>query len=513
MKKRFAIFVLLIIVSTHIHALTGLELKVEAQTTIADGDYSPLWLNANKYGLSSLDTSNGYLRTLIQRPLTLDSAYRWGLSYGADIAVGYGMTSSFVVQQAFAEVRWLKGLLTVGSKEIPAELKNNELSSGSQCLGINARPIPQVRLALPDYVNIPGMKGWLGLKGHLSYGVFTDDDWQKDFTQCLSKHTENTLFHSKAGYLKLQKPNGKLSIEIGLEMACEFGGRSMIKDKNGNYRYDEKNKSNLQSFWRAFIPGGNDHELTRGEDQEYKGAEGNHVGAWTFHFSWNEPSWGISIYGDHYFEDISQMFHLDYDGYTTGSDWQKKENKRFLLYDLKDILIGLELTLPRCKWLSNVLIEYINTTYQSGPIFVNHTKYLPDHIGGKDNYYQHGIYTGWQHWGQVIGNPLYRSPLYNTDGVITSEDTRFKAFHFGLSGNVFRRLHYRLLGTIQKGFGTYNKPFDDPQRNFSMLVEADYSFKAYAGEWNVRCGLGMDRGMLLGDNLGIQATISKSFKL
>ena len=64
------------------------------------------------------------------------------------------------------------------------ELKNNELSSGAQTLGKNARPVPQVRIALADYYTLPLTKGWLHLKGHIAYGKMTDDNWQHEFTGC-----------------------------------------------------------------------------------------------------------------------------------------------------------------------------------------------------------------------------------------------------------------------------------------------------------------------------------------
>ena len=133
----------------------SLQYRAEMQATVGTGDHNPLWLNANKYGLSSLKTSNGYLRGALERPLSLDEGRRWGVGYGADMAVAAGFTSTLVIQQAYVEGRWLKGVLTVGAKEQPMELKNQELSSGSQALGINARPVPQVRLALPDYWPIP----------------------------------------------------------------------------------------------------------------------------------------------------------------------------------------------------------------------------------------------------------------------------------------------------------------------------------------------------------------------
>ena len=51
--------------------LDGFEYKVEMQLS-ASNDKTPLWLNANKYGLSSLEETNGYLRATVERPLQAD---------------------------------------------------------------------------------------------------------------------------------------------------------------------------------------------------------------------------------------------------------------------------------------------------------------------------------------------------------------------------------------------------------------------------------------------------------
>ena len=115
--------------------------NVEMQGSFSKGK-TPLWLNANKQGLSSLEKNNGYLRGSVIRPLGTDSARRWGIGYGLDVAAPIHYTSNVVVQQAFVEARWLHGVLSIGAKEYPMELKNQTLSSGSQTLGINARPVP-----------------------------------------------------------------------------------------------------------------------------------------------------------------------------------------------------------------------------------------------------------------------------------------------------------------------------------------------------------------------------------
>ena len=82
-----------------------------------------------------------------------------------------GFTSTFILQQAYADIRykWL-GIL-IGSKEIDSPLLNQQLSSGGLTWSGNARPIPQVWIGLPEYVQVLPR---LALKAEMSYGWFTD---------------------------------------------------------------------------------------------------------------------------------------------------------------------------------------------------------------------------------------------------------------------------------------------------------------------------------------------------
>ncbi len=483
----------------------SLHYRVEMQATLSNGEHNPLWLSANRYGLSSLKTTNGYLRAALARPLQHDSLRRWGIGYALDVAVPVGFTSHFVLQQAYAEVRWLKGVLTVGSKEWPMELKNPLLSSGSQTFGINARPIPQVRLALADYWTVPYTKKWLALKGHIAYGLQTDTRWQRDFTRCESKYVEHALYHSKAAYLRIGPKN--ITLELGLEMACQFGGTTYID--NGSIVYN--NSSNLKAFVHALIPGGTDTGEA-GPTGVYENTSGNHVGSWVGRLRFDYPSWGVAFYFDHYFEDHSSMFLLDYDGYGSGANWNEKERFNFFMYDLKDNMLGLDLHLKRLPWLEHIVVEYLHTKYQSGPVYHDHSQHVGTHIAGRDEYYNHSKQTGWQHWGMVMGNPLYLSPLYNDDtGVIAVKNNRFVAWHFGVSGRPLRGLSYRLLMTNQKGYGTYLSLYPDPRYDFSLMVEAEYRFQpsSLLRGWVVKAAYGMDHGRLYGNNSGVQLTIAK----
>ena len=481
----------------------SLTYHLDIQTSNASG-ITPLWLNANKHGLSSLRTDNSYVRVALERTSASDPNRKWELGYGIDLVKAQHFTSDFILQQAYIEGRWLKGTLTIGSKEYPMELKNQRLSSGSQTFGINARPIPQVRIALPEYWTLPFAKGWFQIKGSVSFGWLTDNSWQRDFTDCKSNYTQNTLMHTKAGYMRIGKDNRPLSVELGLEMAVNFGGTSYKRNPDGSM-ISFKNGSGIDSYWKAFIPGGSDVNET-----DYRNVMGNQLGSWVMRINYDTKNWTARLYGEKFFEDHSSMFMLDYDGYGSGDQWDERVKSRYYVYDLKDMMVGLELNLKHFKPVRNIVFEYLYTKYQSGPLYHDHTPSISDHVSGLDDFYNHSLFSGWQHWGQVIGNPLYRSPIYNTDGTIKVQDNRFVAWHAGIDGTILSGLDYRVLASIQQGLGTYSMPYVRPQYNRSYLLEVNYQppFKGFKG-WSITAAYGWDRGAILGNNRGVQFTISK----
>ncbi len=488
--KKYFLFLLMLCGASEIsgqqRSLTdSVMYREEAQASLSTGDFSPLWLNANKYGLSSLKTTNGFLRGSLERQLKVDDGRKWGLGYGVDVVLAAGFTSTVVIQQAYVEGRWLKGTLTVGAKEFPMELKNQKLSSGSQTLGVNARPVPQVRLALPDYWSIPGTQNWLALKGHIAYGKTTDDGWQKDFVAPQNRYTEGTLYHSKAGYLKIGP--GNFTVELGLEMASQFGGTSHLFENGVEKVYE--NESGFSAFKNAFIPGGTD-----ATDGNFKNVEGNQLGSWLVRLNYDQPTWNLGVYADQFFEDNSMMFHVN------------KSGDKYYWYGFKDWLLGAELKLKDVAWLNNIVVEYLYTKYQAGPVYHDQTGHVAYQISGRDNYYNHHLYTGWQHWGQVMGNPLYRSPLYNEDGHIEVEHNRFTAWHLGFCGAPIRRLNYRILASWQKSFGSYYYIPANPMENISCMAEADYML---ANGWHVKGAVAADFGKLRGDNFGFQFSVVK----
>lgn len=479
----------------------GASFFVETSGTFSDGCHAPFWLTANRYGLSSIERNSGYLRGGFFRSAMNDSTRRWDMGYGADFVVPVNYTSDLIVQQLYADVRWLKGLLTIGQKQQPMQLKSNELSSGSQTFGINARPYPEVRFSLPDYWEIPGTRGFLSFKGHIALGMYTDNRFQEYRARGYGDYDQDVLMHTKAGYLRVGKKEKPFTAELGLEMASQFGGT--------HYKYTgtgyttTKSGRRLSSFWHAFVGGGSDGA----NDGATQNNEGNMLGSWVLRLNYDTKAAKFGLYADHFFEDHSAMFHLDYHGYAYEDGQMKKKKKRYLLYPLKDIMLGADVHLKNFPWLSDAVVEYVYTKYQSGPVYSERTPQITDHIGGKDNYYNNAIEPGWQHWGQTLGNPLYLSPIYNENRQLLFQCNRFVAWHIGLAGQPTPNLHYRIRASWQEGLGTYDAPYPNPKRNVSLGIETTYRADRLCKGLSLGAAFGLDRGKLMGDNTGGMFTI------
>jgi hypothetical protein len=400
-----------------------------------------------------------------------------------DIAGAWNFTSSFIIQQLYGEVKYRCLGAMIGSKEIEGELCNPRLSSGNMLYSGSARPVPQVRVGIPEYTVIPGTRNWLAVKGYVAYGAFTDSNWQREFAGAGGKYNKNVMYHSKGGFLRIgNKEKFPVTLEGGLEMAAQFGGTVVDGDEV------TKIPANFKDYFRVFFMAGGGSDSPQGEQTN---VYGNHLGEWNFRLGWDiTPEWNLSVYYQHFFEDHSQLF---------------------LNYGWKDGLTGVELTLPKNPVVSAVVYEYLYTKDQSGAILWEHTPEVPEQVSGRDNYYNHNqeLYTGWQHWGMGIGNPLIISPIYNNDGKIYFKCNRVIGHHVGFEGQPHKEFGYRVLLSYTRGWGTYDYPYKEVLTNFNGLLELQYR-----PEWlkGVSAGLsfGFDRGSMLGHSYGTMLSIKKT---
>ena len=471
------------------------DYRVEAVALAGDGEYAPLWFTANRYGTVGVAQKQASLRAGVFYQQELKR--HWKVDAGVELLGGKNLVSNFWVHQAYADVAWKKLNLSIGSKErsgFPLE-KNERLTSGWMVEGPNARPIPQVRMEVKDFWAIPGTKNWLAFKGHLAFGWFMDSNWQEDFVQPVNKFTKGALYQSKSLMFRLgNREKLPLELEFGILMGTQFGGEQYRMNADGRTELLVDMPDGMKAYWKAFFPqgGGSDNPL-KGEQTNI---EGNVLGSWNFALNWYLGEWKFRSYYEHYFEDHSQMF-LEYGCWTDGQ-------------------LGLEVNLPKNRWLSAVVWEGMCTKHQSGP-FEAYSEYWPGEdflLSGGDNYYNHGIYQAWQHYGLGLGNPLLPGPLYNEDGSIRFKSNRVRSNHVGLTGDPSEEWNWRVLASFARHWGTYSAPLDKQRKQFSGLAEVTYLPK-WAKGWSASLALGLDRGNYLGNHTGGMLTLRKTggFKL
>lgn len=457
----------------------SLEYLLETRATFSGGDYTPFWLVSNLQGLGSIEKNNGFVRGAIFKKMDKSQRFSWGA--GLDLVGGWNLTAPFSIHHAYAEVKYRSIGVLLGSKEIWGEFNNPEISSGNLFYSGNAMPVPQLRAGIFDYADFWGAKGWFAVKGYIAYGMFSDSNWQKSWVAPDSKHTSDVLYHSKGLWIRGGNTNVfPLQGEIGIEMATQFGGKSY---KDGQI---VKMPHGFKDWLKALFPTYGKRDTFNGEQTTI---EGNMLGAYNIVMSWlPEADWGIKAYYEHYFEDQSQMTFE---------------------YGWKDGLYGIEAQLPANRIVSSVVYEYLYTKDQTGAVNHDSTSEIPEQISGRDNYYNHSVYQGWQHWGMGIGNPLVLSPIYNSDRSLSFRTTRVEAHHLGFSGNPTPEINYRVLLSYSRNWGTYAYPLPEIEDNFNSLVEISWKPSKFDG-WYLKGALAFDSGDLIGKSFGGMITIGKT---
>ncbi len=463
----------------------SIRYRAEFSFSLADGAHNPFWLQSNRFGFSSLKRNNLWLRLAAFKDMDRESRFSWGA--GIDMGVGHRTQSTFMPQQLYAEVRYRCLDAMIGAKEISDGFLDRDLSSGSLTQGWNAHPIPQIRIGIFDYANVWGCKDMFAFKGHVAYGMFTDNWWLDRWANKDTEYTLGTMYCSRAIYFRGGNANKfPLEGELGLVMDSEFAGKTWVPAANGKPGHWDHHPAYLKAWLKAMIPMNGGADTSGGEQMN---VEGNFLGNWSLSLKWQDPSgWMARIYYQHFFEDHSMLF-FDY-------PWI-------------DGLYGVQGHLPENPFVSDILYEFMYMKDQSGPVYWDHTPEINYQVSERDNYYNNYIYNGWQHWGQTIGNPLMTSPLYNADHKIIFRSTRIISHHIGFKGNPSAAVGYRVLLSHTRSWGTYSEPFQHSKSNFSWLAEVKYHPTRLRG-WEASLSLAGDHGSLIGNSFGAMLSISKS---
>lgn len=422
----------------------------------SSGSVAPTWLQANRYGEISSLPHSGNLSLGITKPATRPN--RWfdydfsmvltGRVDGTQLSATprqIGGTGYF--SELYAHVRLYIVDITAGIKPEYWGAGDRELSSGSLLFSGNAHPVPLIRIGFDRWTPVPGLFGYLEVKGGLTHGWLADR----------SETVKGTLLHHKYIGARL---GGKLPVNLSYEFhhVAQWGGYSSVYGDLGN---------NLSAYKAAFLvqSGG-----SMANDQI--NAQGNHIGFQQLALDVKGEGWKVSAY----WQIINEDGPIRFIGYNV---------------NLPDGLWGVSMTQQRWPFIQGVTYELLHTTDQSGP-FHDRDGLV---FGGGDNYYANSIYTqGWTYYGRIIGSPL-----------MSLTNTRVMAHHVGLKGDIFG-YRYRALFTYADNYGSYGHPARS--NNAAFLLEVK---KHVPQAWGLDFGLSLagDFGTQYGNMFGGMITISK----
>jgi hypothetical protein len=453
---------------------------VETAGVVATGEHTPFWQINRQWGSVPVDANNLYVKGGVFHAQSLPGG--WSAEAGVDVAAANASASGNIwIQQLYARLNLTIWRLDVGMREDYASSLNARLSSGDFVKSNNARPIPEIKISLPEYLPVPYTKGNMYFKGDFSVGYYLDSRWKENTARPRNRdYTTDILSHRKSVYFRFGNiaDRNRLQFTVEMDHAAQWGGK-LYQYRDRQYVVIRQPQG-IDDFIRMVVAKEGSAGASAADNAYVAGSQ---WGGYLFRFDYKLAAQRrLSIYTNHFFDDGSGMVFENY----------------------RDGLFGAEYKTGDRSLLSGVVFEYIYTKQQTGPIHHNigmddeHRDRLIKKGNGNDNYYNNTDYVqGPSHFGQSLGSPLLLAPIYNTDGRINFKSSRIIAFHLGVEGYLHPSLQYRLLLTGGQSWGSYYVPFLSVKKGVASLLELIYT-PARANGFDIRLSAGCDNGEFFG---------------
>ena len=429
-----------------VHATDTITYHVYSAAFASSGEQVPFLLRANRQANISRSPYSGNISAGIVKKATCPARW-WDYDFAVQLTGRVGVKEvTGYFEQLYAHTRLWVVDFTAGIVPLVCGSQSPHWSSGSLLFSGNAHAVPHVSVGINDYMPVPGLFGYVEIKGGLTHG------WLDD--QSVVRHTK--LHHKFVG-LRL---GGSLPITLAYQMhhAAQWGGYK------GSLNYG----NSWADWWNVVLSRSGGITLS-----DQLNAQGNHIGFQELTLSCKGKGWKVDVYWQSIFEDMSARFI----GFGTNA---------------ADGLLGVHIQQTRWPFINRFTYELINTTSQSGPI---HDK---DGLvfAGRDSYYLNSAYPqGWTYFSSIIGNPY-----------LQTDNNRVRAHYMGLGGSVYG-YHYRLLTSYVDNYGTYQRPLRT--HNAALLLEVTTTIeKAWGLE--VGLALAGDFGTQYGNQWGGSLRIAKS---
>ena len=482
---------------------------------LSTGGTMPFWSTANQGGI--MPDYNGGV-ALVQAYKTFDETKTFQWHAGASFAANWqpdnplnttGLPLSAMADELYIGARWKVLRADIGAMHREREFLGSDLCLGSLSVNEghiiesnNARAIPGYKLTLEPWA-VPFTGKHLLISGVWGDYKTFDDRYMKD-----------ALIHRMQAYLTYDSRN-HFYVRIGLDHYALWGGTG----PGGKTM-----KTSFANYLRISTGRSASSDPDDGTFSDKLNCLGDHGGAEELRMGWRYDDFDVTFQYEKPYSDKSGMrFNNLPDGAYT------------LHFSFKD----------KDRWVSDILGEFHYTMWQSGPRHDSETYKDEDgneipyvwsehkemNFFGGDNYFCNGEYqSGWTCCGRSICGPLFSTKLYN-DGYYRIYNNRLIAYHFGLSGKLFRYAPYRLMLTYSRNCGTFFAPlvpganvwntewvwwkqntWDKPLPQFSAALNGYVPFyMAWRGRLDIVYGLYLDAGELLnkcfGCTLGVRFTL------
>ena len=174
------------------------------------------------------------------------------------------------MHEAYVEARIFKRFYAfAGKKEYTQGSPDHRYSLGAFTVSGNAPTLPMLYAGMPEFWNVPGTNGFIGLRGDFAHGWLGND-----------RFAEGAFLHSKSAWLKLFPDRWPLQLAGGLIHNVQWGGRSP--------RFGRL-PSGLDDYLRVIFGQSSDGNI----ENETDGTLGNTVSAYDYYLT--TAFWGRKI--------------------------------------------------------------------------------------------------------------------------------------------------------------------------------------------------------------------------
>ena len=442
----------------------------------------PFWQRSNNFGAFPENGSSLYFRQMLMSVRDTTKKF-FRAQYCVDFVTIVGEKAAFKLPEAFLRFDLGAFQITGGRIRQMQGLGDSTLSSGSITWSGNALPIPEVRIAIPNYVKL--FTRWLGFKGHFSHGWFGEQTAVKNY-----------YLHQKSLYGRIGTNDTKLRLYAGILHHAQWGGIPLYDtDVVGDRFTDGRFPADWHTYGQVVLP----FTAKPGEkdygDFELTNRFGNHLGQ-------------IDLGGDLNLGKDMNLLVYKQTIFESGQTFSGLTNT-------DDGLYGISLSSRNQHGIFRKLVlEYLRTinqsSYQSG---LARLLGLKDRHYGEENYYfNHMQYLdGWAYNGYTIGTPFLvpqeeiRARNQSYPNAVFYNNNRIIAGYAGLQ-LYLNDIDIQARASYSRNFGALFTPLP-PVNQMSMSIQTLIPTKNQNAF--IRVNIGIDQGNLIYDNYGVQVAYQR----